>query len=349
MTIERKILKTHTDRFALFDKVRKGKQNNRNYMLEAVRAMFNNPETQEGLRLGELYGYYGHSRRQLAGSMELPETAVVMVEGKPVVLDNIPSNRTIELSVDDNGVVTHTEEIFDTPTGRIVASMLESRAGGWSWVTTGRDSPAVSIPKAFYGFDYVTMPNFISKDHPAAMHESAESRTTAMTEALVGSGFDNDSAANIVSHYDKLSHHEVMIESVLRVEQLETASLEAAGELLAKETQLAETTSMLESLKAEKVMYESAADARKQKLLAALDKLPIFTNSSHSQALANMQTDADVEIVTALFESLARIDTSTLPMDVMAESVHKTAVQHQAPDAKSYISFSDETPNFGAY
>ena len=104
--MSRKVLTTHTDRFSLYEKVRQGKQNNRNYMLDAVKSMINSPETQEGLRLGELYGYYGHTRRQITGNMELPETAVVMVEGKPVVLDNVPSNRTIELSVDEEGVVT---------------------------------------------------------------------------------------------------------------------------------------------------------------------------------------------------------------------------------------------------
>lgn len=346
---DHKVLKTHTDRFSLYRKVRKGKQNNRNYMLEAVKAMINHPETQEGLRLGELFGYYGHSRRQITGKMELPETAVVMVEGKPVVLDNVPACRTISINVDDEGVVTHTQEIFDTPTGRIVAGMLESRAGGWSWVTTGRDSPTVSIPKNLYGFDYVLTPNYISKDHPAAMYESNDQRTIAMMESLTGQGFSDESANAIVEHSDKLAQHEAMIESVMRIEELEEAQLVAAGELLNKEAKLAEQQSMLESLQQEKAMFESAADARQAKLADALDKLPVFTNEAHRRALANMQTDEDVAIVTALFESLSRIDMRQLPpAEVMAESVNNRSNKTTHSLSKTFISFHDEVPRFSA-
>lgn len=345
---DHKILKVHTDRFSLYRKVRKGKQNNRNYMLEAVKSMINHPDTQEGLRLGELYGYYGHCRRQITGKMELPETAVVMVEGKPVVLDNIPACRTVSISVDDDGNVTHTQEIFDTPTGRIVAGMLESRAGGWSWVTTGRDSPSVSIPKNLHGFDYVLTPNYISQDHPAAMFESNDHRISAMMESLSGQGFSDESAAEIVAHSQKLAQHEAMIESVMRVEELEEAQLMAAGELLAKNAQLAEQQSMLESLQQEKAQFESAADARKSKLTAALDKLPVFTNDSHRRALANMQTDDDIAIVTALFESLSRLDTHQLPPQHIPAQAHKGTAKSAATSTKSFISFHDETPRFGA-
>lgn len=345
---DHKTLKTHTDRFSLYRKVRKGKQNNRNYMLEAVKAMINHPETQEGLRLGELYGYYGHSRRQITGKMELPETAVVMVEGKPIVLDNVPASRTISLSVDDDGTVTHTQEILDTPTGRIVAGMLESRAGGWSWVTTGRDSPAVSIPKNFFGFDYVLTPNYISKDHPAAMFESNDQRDSAMLESLASQGFSDESAAAIVAHSEKLAQHEAMIESVMRIEELEEAQLEAAGQLMEKETLLAEKQTMLESLQQEKAMFESATAARARKLAAALDKLPVFTNDEQRNALASMQTDDDVSVVTELFESLARLDVNTLPLGVIAESVNKNSQKPAKPTSNAFISFADETPRFGA-
>lgn len=345
--MEQKVLKTHTDRFSLYRKVRQGKQNNRNYMLEAVKAMINNPETQEGLRLGELYGYYGHSRRQIAGKMDLPETAVVMVEGKPVVLDNIPACRTIAISVDDDGVVTHTQEIFDTPTGHIVAGMLESRAGGWSWVTTGRDSPSVSIPKNLYGFDYVLNPNFISKDHPAAMFESNDDRTTAMMESMAGQGFSSESAAAIIEHADKLAQHEAMTESFMRLEELEDAMLEATGQLLAQEAQLAEKKGILESMQQEKALFESANAAREEKMAIALDKLPVFTNAAQRKALANMQSDEDMEIVTTLFESMAKLNTATLPLEVPAPST-ASKTKKAAEQAHTFVSFMDEPRHFGS-
>ena len=37
--------------------------NGRRYVLHAVRQMIQSPATQEGLKLGELEGYYGHGRR----------------------------------------------------------------------------------------------------------------------------------------------------------------------------------------------------------------------------------------------------------------------------------------------
>jgi hypothetical protein len=346
--MEHKVLATHTDRFSLYRKVRKGKQNNRNYMLEAVKSMIEHPETIEGLRLGELYGYYGHSRRQLAGKMELPETAVVMVEGKPVVLDNIPACRTTAISVDADGVVTHTQEILDTPTGRIVAGMLESRAGGWSWVTTGRDSQQISIPKNLYGFDYVLNPNFISKDHPAAMFESNDDRNTAMTESMTGQGFGDESVTAIIEHADKLAQHEAMFESAMRLEELEEAMLEATGQLLAQEAQLAEQAVANAALQEEKAMFESATDARAAKMAIVLDKLPVFTNTAQRAALASMQTDDDVAIVSALFESVARLEVATLPLDVIVESAAKQPSKPSKPSMQSFVSFQDEAPRFGA-
>ncbi|EIG2021208.1 head processing protein, partial [Escherichia coli] len=83
------VLKTVTDRFCLYSNARKGRQNGRQYVLSAVKAMLESKETQEGLRLGELFGYYGHGRRQLTGKLEVPETSVIMVEGRPVVIDNV--------------------------------------------------------------------------------------------------------------------------------------------------------------------------------------------------------------------------------------------------------------------
>lgn len=68
------VLKTVTDRFCLYSNARKGRQNGRQYVLSAVKAMLESKETQEGLRLGELFGYYGHGRRQLTGKLEVPES-----------------------------------------------------------------------------------------------------------------------------------------------------------------------------------------------------------------------------------------------------------------------------------
>nr|WP_225312279.1 hypothetical protein [Salmonella sp.] len=66
------------------------------------------------------------------------EVSVVMVDGKPVVLENVPSNRTIDISIDDNALLLIMVEILDTDTGRIVQGMINSGAGGWSYYIWSR-------------------------------------------------------------------------------------------------------------------------------------------------------------------------------------------------------------------
>lgn len=121
-------LRTVTDRFSLIDKIRRfTPQNDRNYLLRSVRETFASPEMQERIQLGEMFGYYGHGRRAAyyarTGRLNLPEFAVVMIDGKPVTLENVPSNRTLEVSVDDNGIVTHVQEILDTDPGNIIVGI----------------------------------------------------------------------------------------------------------------------------------------------------------------------------------------------------------------------------------
>ncbi|GAL07865.1 phage protein [Photobacterium aphoticum] len=107
----------HTDRFNLFKDGRKLGANKRNYILSSVRQMFESLQTRELLRTGEAFGYYGHGMREKAGKLNLREIEVVNVDGKPVVLQNVPACRTLDISVDDDGTVTHTQEIFDTAPG----------------------------------------------------------------------------------------------------------------------------------------------------------------------------------------------------------------------------------------
>ncbi|EBF2947688.1 head processing protein, partial [Salmonella enterica] len=218
------VLKTVTDRFCLYKNARTGRQNGRKYVLGAVKAMLESKETQEGLRLGELYGYYGHGRREMTGKLELPETSVIMVEGRPVVIDNVPACRTVDISVDDKGVVTHTQEILNTEPGKIVAAMIESRAGGWSWATGGRQAGNIAVTTSFHGVDYVTNPNYVSLDHPASagMFESADAQSL-LAESLAQHGYSEESVQAVITHYGKLAELELMLEATERNAELETA------------------------------------------------------------------------------------------------------------------------------
>lgn len=356
------VLTRHTDRFCLYKNARTGRQNGRNYLLTAVKAMIESAQTQEGIRLGELYGYYGHNRRMLTGRLDVPETAVVMVEGKPVVLDNVPGCRTIELSVDDDGVVTHTQEIFNNEPGRIIAGLLESRAGGWSWATSGKDSPSVSIPTAFFGFDYVTTPNFVSLDHPAYMNESAEERDAKLLEGLQAKGFSEAAANDVKAHYIRLSEYETTQASVLRAEESEVALLEARGRIIELEqqatqaaTSLEEHTGMLESLRtahAEEVaalqqqLQNSTGqlDARREYVDKMLESLPVFVSPRQREAMLKLETEDDLEAVTGLFEAIRKASLHALPFDRSRAPEMKSA-RPQTED-QPIITFHSDRPYF---
>lgn len=303
-------LNTVTDRFSLVEKIRKHTlQNNRNYVIQSVRDTFNSPETKERIALGEMYGYYGHGRRAMhynkTKSLNLPEVSVVMVDGKPVVLENVPSNRTIDISIDDNGIVTHTQEILNTDTGHIVQGMINSGAGGWSWATSGPDS-SVSLVKSFHGFDYVTVPNYISLDKKSLMLESAEERDAAIHAALIEQGFTDNAATDLVHHFSAMKNQQAMLESAHR-EALES-------ELMLLEV---ENIQLRDKLRAQTAMMESQGENAKQCrriLREAIQEMPVFISAEQRRALCRMQSEDDARIVAAMLESLGANATYGLPV-----------------------------------
>lgn len=312
-----KALRTVTDRFSLIDKIRRfTPQNDRNYLLRSVRETFSSPETQERIQLGEMFGYYGHGRRAAyyakTGRLNLPEFAVVMVDGKPVTIENVPSNRTLEVSVDDNGVVTHAQEILDTDPGNIVDGMSRSRAGGWSWATGGDDS-AVSRVTSFYGFDYVTVPNYISLEHPSAMLESASDREHMICSGLVEKGYSENQAADIYQHFESMRSQTAMFESG-DASLMESALHIEHGKRLELEERLRSANLMIESA-------GNVAKSRRKVMKEALANMPLFFSKEQTAALCRMDTPEDAMIVAAMLESIGAKATASLPMGAKKQHV----------------------------
>lgn len=296
MTNTPKILRTHTDRFNIFNDGRKLGSNKRNYILNSVRTMFESMETQELLRTGEAYGYYGHSVRQRVGKLNVMETEIINVNGKPVVVDNVPACRTTAISIDDDGTVTHTQEIFDTPTGRIVDSLISSQVGGWSWATSGRDTKAASITKAYAGMDYVLQPNYLSLDHPAMMLESTD-RDSLLLESLQGAGLDEDSARKAI----QIGNSETYL--VDRLAELESEVMLLEGMISSGQ----EIEAELEREREEQAKKESL-------MLEALEKLPVYMTQEQRKAFTEMKDESDLKVVGAMFESLGRANLDGLPL-----------------------------------
>lgn len=295
-----------TDRFDLNNEGRMG-GNGRRYVLHAVKQMIESPETQEGLRLGELVGYWGHSRRELAKKLKLAEVEVVTIDGKPVVMENVPSNRTVAIELDSNtGIIEHTEEVFDTPPGLLVQSMLASNYGGWSWATGGPNSAALGArPRKFYGFDFVKQPNFVSKDKMQAMLESVDASESDIRARLEGHGFDPEGYQPLMESWGRLS------EEAATVNDFEIDVMMLEGMLIEQKGANADLERDLEAARAE---LESAKQNRQQMILEALDAMPIMLTKEQRRAMVNMETPEDSMVFRALLESLSGMDTASLPL-----------------------------------
>ena len=151
--------------FSLLDEGRQYTGNHRKYIIENAREICNSPATKEKIRLREALGFYGHGRRILAGKMNIGEVeAVTLPDGGKAIVSNIPSNVTVAFDVSPEGVVSHSQEVLDTETGKSVSTLHASRVGGFSWACPGVDGGRGKPTRlsGFSGFDYVLNSGFSS-------------------------------------------------------------------------------------------------------------------------------------------------------------------------------------------
>lgn len=284
-----KPLKRVKDRFSLFNDGRTLDANKRRYIIKSVQDTIASAKTKENLRLGESYGFYGHAPRQRAKKLDLGETEVINIGGRPVVVENIPSNRTISISCDDDGVVTHEQEFLDTETGKIALSLWESGAGGWSWATGGSDGRNASVARTYHGMDYVLQPNYLSLDHPSMMLESVGS--DMLLESLQKSGFNEADAQAISDSMQNavIADNEAILELEQNVMYLESVNREQAEQIANQQSQI-------------------------DMMLEATNKLPIFITDEQKAAMMDIGVDDNFKTVQAMFESVGSSQAKTLPM-----------------------------------
>ncbi|EKR4920593.1 head processing protein [Escherichia coli] len=317
-----KTLRTVTDRFNIFKNSRKLSGNKRNYVLTAVRNLFESPYTQESIKLGDLFGYYGHGRREISGQLNVPEVSVIVVEGKGVVVENVPSNRTVDVSITDDGTVTHTQEILVTEPGKIVASLIDSKAGGWSWAMGGAEGRRV-VPRAFAGFDYACTPNYVSLDHPSYLFESGTSREqqrSLLLESLQKQGYSASAAKSISEHFDAMQDMSVDVVDIQEdVMLLEGLLVESNLKIESLESLKNELTTTINDLEAKKAL-------RRKLLLESVQKLPVNLSNEQIDALVDMSTEEDVGIVSALFEGVVKQNFGSLPLNNNSHEISRVSI-----------------------
>lgn len=315
-----KPLKQVTDRFSLFEDGRTLDANKRNYIIKSVQDTIASAKTQELLRLKESFGYYGHAPRQRANKLDIGETEVIMIKGRPVVVENVPAARTIAISCSDDGIVTHTQEFLDSPTGKIALSLWESGAGGWSWATGGDDRAKGAIARAYHGMDYVLQPNYISLDHPAMMMESAGAEKMFL-ESLQSKGFDANEAESIADHirsavpaYDAVEHEQQIM--------------------------------FLEGINADLNIQLEARNQQVDMLLEAVNKLPIYISDAQRIAMNDIGGSGNLEVVQAMFESVGSSQAKTLPIGFVPVS-NVVEQKSNRSDLKDHIvNFGDPSRRF---
>jgi len=293
--------------FSLLDEGRKYTGNHRKYLIENAREICYSNPTRERIALREAFGYYGHGRRIMAGKMNLGEIeAIKLPDGGSAIISNVPSNLTVEFDVSPDGKVTHTQEILDTETGKIVKSLHDSKVGGFSWACPGVDAGTrgVSHLSGFAGFDYVLNPGFAH--NRGYVLESADGAEQMILESVSAVLKDDARAEQFVRGWtqDYQTRISQLEDDLFR---LEAKSADMAAENQTMQNMVTEAYTAKEN--AEKAKLELKANI--VGILEALrDTLPVFIPEDAMQAMMN----GDFGRARGMFENAARIDFGQFPL-----------------------------------
>ncbi|MDX5979566.1 hypothetical protein [Vreelandella alkaliphila] len=302
-----------TLQFNIFDYGRKVTGNFRRYEVDNVRQVLESAATRERIKLREATGYFGHGRRQITGKLDLSEVETVQTPSGPIVIENIPACVTKAISIDDDGNVSHTQDILTTDPGKAVQALMQSQVGGFSWATGGRDGQRNSPTRlnSYHGMDYVMTPGY-SSNRSYQILESAQQiddERDQIFEAMRSCGLSEEKARLYTDTF--------------------TSPYLAAAAASERESELMETTQILESrlveLEGELEAARQAGSDRKSRLMEWAKGYHVVVPDHVLEAVE--QGDVNKEI--AFFEDVARVNrdkAGTLPLSggkFIGESVPK--------------------------
>ena len=271
----------------------------RNFDTKALAKLINAPATQERVANGDIQGYYGHWPRLKFG-MATQEGG--MLDGQVISLPI--AVKTVYLSADEDGNVTHEEEFLDTAEGQLAQKMWESKTGGFSSAIDAKPGGYPSVPTAFHAFDFVLSPNVSNNRGYQAIMDSVTSGDEAeRADALAFlQAVAEEEAAKAHQYAELLDAANVELtaakESAALLDTVRAdlaAAQEKAGLLDAAQAELAtakEAVATLDSVRAELVVAQEKAallDGVQSQLASALEKATLLdsisTQLAETQAL----------------------------------------------------------------
>lgn len=278
-------------------------------MIENAREICYSPATRELIKNREALGYYGHGRRILAGKMNLGEVDVIKLpDGTQAMVSNVPSNVTTKFEISADGTVSHSQEILDSETGRIVSGLNASRVGGFSWACPGKDGGRTSTTKltGFAGFDYVLQPGFNA--NRAYVLEAAQG--DALLESIASIVKDDKLAEQYVAGW-RLTD-QIDLENRLSI--LENAMFEEEQKYFELEEQKKNVEAELTKAVLESTENANLAKATQERFEGALKLIAANAPYVIPEDVQHAMMEGDFDRARVLFESAKHIDYSQLPL-----------------------------------
>lgn len=315
-----KVLRVIKDKFNLFAN---GRIDGQDYMpaIESIRQTLAAPLVQQGFKLDEHYGYYGHEVRSETGKLRPSDVEFI----KGVRVNVVPDCLTTDISVDDSGIVSFTQKVFDTEGGKAISVMHDAGIGGWSWATGSANGHRIMTD--FAGFDYVKRPNYISTEKAMMLASAAPSREEVIS-SLMASGLD-ETEAN-----DKFNQLEAG-DTVSRIdynniaEELELMHLASDG---IKGQDYEQKITDAEA-KTSQVYSDSQA-----LMLACIDSLPVYV-SEEVKAAALESVGEPNEAMAMIFASVGNMSEQDKMMLASADKVTVQQDNDKGGNATQFKSF----------
>ena len=118
----------------------------------------NSSRTQELVKSGDMYGYYGHEIRARFG-MNPPDVWINPNTSESIRIE--PAIRTIALSADNSGNVSTQHEFLDTDSGKYSERLYANKVGGFSSAVMRKmGANGLYTITGHYGYDVVRQPNY---------------------------------------------------------------------------------------------------------------------------------------------------------------------------------------------